>query len=89
MISSNVRPRQPVREVWTRERLVRERAIALGQAIDNSTWKNYGSALNSYLNFIKMHDWKSIPYEGIDHTTHREGQQKLTAYMILDIREVE
>ena len=33
--------------------------------------------------------WKSIPYEGIDHTTHREGQQKLTAYMILDIREVE
>ena len=33
--------------------------------------------------------WKSIPYEGIDHTTHREGQQKLTVYMILDIREVE
>jgi len=31
--------------------------------------------------------WKSIPYEGIDHTTHREGQQKLTAYMILDIKE--
>ena len=61
MISSNVRPRQPVREVWTRERLVRERAIALGQAIDNSTWKNYGSALNSYLNFIKMHDYPLDP----------------------------
>ena len=61
MISSPVRSRQPLREPWTRERLFRERAIALGQAIDNSTWKNYGSALNSYLNFIKMHDFPLDP----------------------------
>ena len=61
MISSNVRSRQPPREVWTRERLIRERAIALGQAVDNSTWKNYGSALNSYLNFIKMHEYPLEP----------------------------
>jgi len=27
----------------------------------NSTWKNYGSALNSYLNFIKMHDFPLEP----------------------------
>jgi len=33
----------------------------LGQAIDNSTWKNYGSALNSYLNFIKIHDFPLEP----------------------------
>lgn len=61
MISSTVRSRQPNREPWTRERLIRERAIALGQAIDNSTWKNYGSALNSYLNFIKMHNFPLDP----------------------------
>ena len=61
MISSNVRSRQPPQEVWTRERLIRERAIALGQAVDNSTWKNYGSALNSYLNFIKMHEYPLEP----------------------------
>ena len=61
MISSIVRSRQPIREAWTHERLVRERAITLGQAIDNSTWKNYGSALNSYLNFIKMHDYPLDP----------------------------
>lgn len=61
MITSNVRSRQPLREVWTRERLVHERAIALGQAVDNSTWKNYGSALNSYLNFVKMHDYPLDP----------------------------
>ena len=61
MISSNVRSRQPHREVWTRERLIHERAIALGQAVPNSTWKNYGSALNSYLNFVKMHDYPLDP----------------------------
>ena len=33
----------------------------LGQAIDNSTWKNYSSALNSYLNFIKLHEFLVEP----------------------------
>jgi len=61
MIKSSVCARQPLREPWTCERLFRERAIALGQAIDNSTWKNYGSTLNSYLNFIKMHDFPLEP----------------------------
>ena len=61
MISSNVRSKQPPRDVWTRERLIQERAIALGEAVDNSTWKSYRSALNSYLNFIKMHDYPLEP----------------------------
>ena len=61
MIHSTVRARQPHRPAWTRERLLREHAIALGQAIDNSTWKNYRSALNSYLNFIKLHDFPLEP----------------------------
>ncbi|KAF8229288.1 hypothetical protein L208DRAFT_1482325 [Tricholoma matsutake] len=55
MIVSHVCSRQLLWEPWTHEHLVRERAIALGQAIDVSTWKNYGSALNSYLSFMRMH----------------------------------
>ena len=65
MISSSVRSRQPVRQAWTYERLIRERAIALGQAIDNTTSKTYGSALNSYLNFVKLHN---LPLEPTPHT---------------------
>ena len=61
MIISHVRARQPMRKPWSRERLLRERAIALGQAIDVSTWKNYGSALNSYLSFVRMHDMSVEP----------------------------
>jgi hypothetical protein len=47
------------------ERLQHERALALGEAIDLSTKKNYGSALNSYLNFILLHE---LPVEPTDHT---------------------
>lgn len=56
MIPSGIRSRQPPRVAWSHERLLRERALALGQAIDLSTWKTYGSALNSYLSFVRMHD---------------------------------
>src|SRR5882762_3351315 len=56
MISSGVKSKQRPRLAWTRERLLRERSLALGQAIDISTWKNYGSALNSYLSFVRLHD---------------------------------
>lgn len=61
MITSPIRARQPLRQAWTCERLLRECTIALGQAIDNSTWKNYRSALNSYLNFIKLHNFPLEP----------------------------
>jgi hypothetical protein len=61
MIRGSRRPRQPVREVWTRERLVHERAIALGNILDKSTLSNYSSALNSYLNFVKQHDFPVEP----------------------------
>jgi len=61
MIPSSVHSRQPLRQPWTHECLFQEWAIALGQAIDNSTWKNYGSALNSYLNFVKMHNFPLEP----------------------------
>jgi hypothetical protein len=61
MICGSRRPRQPVRDVWTKERLVHERAIALGNILDKSTISNYNSALNSYLNFVKMHDFPVEP----------------------------
>lgn len=43
------------------EHLAREGAIALGQAIDISTWKNYSSALNSYLTFVRIHNMTVEP----------------------------
>jgi hypothetical protein len=61
MINSGVKSRQKRRKAWTRERLLHERAIALGHAIDNSTWKNYGSALNSYLSFVRIHGFPVEP----------------------------
>jgi hypothetical protein len=56
MIHSHTKSRQPVRSAWSRDRLIRERAIALGQAIDTSTLNTYSSALNSYLTFVRLHD---------------------------------
>ena len=56
MTSMTRKTRQPARTAWSRERLIHERAIALGNVIDRSTLSNYTSALNSYLNFVKLHD---------------------------------
>ena len=56
MIPNQIKSRQPARAAWSRERLLRERAIALGQSIDISTLKTYGSSLNSYLSFVRLHN---------------------------------
>ena len=61
MIRSARRSRQRAREAWSREKLVRERSIALGQAIDQSTLKSYSSALNSYLSFMWLHNFPVEP----------------------------
>jgi hypothetical protein len=53
--------RQPVRQPWTLERLIHERAIALGLSIDSSTASTYTSALNSYLTFCKLHEFPIEP----------------------------
>jgi len=50
---------------WSLEHLHHERALALGEAIDASTRKNYGSALNSYLNFVLLHH---LPVKPTDDT---------------------
>ena len=56
-----IQPRQPKCERWLLDRLIHEHALALGEAIDISTKKSYGSALNSYLNFILMHHLSAEP----------------------------
>jgi len=61
MIQSSTKSRQPKRQPWTCERLLHKRAIALGYAIDSSTWKTYGSALNSYFEFTKSHHFPLEP----------------------------
>jgi hypothetical protein len=61
MIQPTIKSRQCHRVAWTRERLLHERSLALGQSIDLGTWKNYGSALNSYLSFVQMHNFPVEP----------------------------
>ncbi|EIN03871.1 hypothetical protein PUNSTDRAFT_77502 [Punctularia strigosozonata HHB-11173 SS5] len=53
--------RQPTRAPWTRERLVHERSIALGFALESSTRASYSSALHSYLYFCRIHNFAIQP----------------------------
>jgi hypothetical protein len=53
--------RQPQRQPWSRDKLVRERALALCNALDLSTQRNYGSACNSYLAFVRIHNFDVEP----------------------------
>lgn len=55
--------RQPHREPWPLDRLVRERAITLGHTIDLSTLRTYSSALTSYLTFVRNHNFPVQPTE--------------------------
>ena len=47
------------------ERLIHEQALALGETLDLATKNSYGSALNSYLNFVLM---RNLPVEPTDDT---------------------
>jgi hypothetical protein len=53
--------RQPLREPWTRDRLLWERAIAIASAVDMSSTSSYSSALNSYINFCTLHNFPIEP----------------------------
>ena len=55
MIHMTASSRQPARLPWTMERLIHERSILLGMAIDTTTALTYSSAANSYLAFCKLH----------------------------------
>lgn len=53
--------RQPHRQSWMLETLVRERAYALSNSLDLLTRRSYSSALNSWIAFINMHDFPIEP----------------------------
>jgi hypothetical protein len=53
--------RQPVRLAWSRERLLHERAIAIGSSLETSSITTYTSALQSYLSFCRLHDFLTDP----------------------------
>jgi len=55
--SSRKSPRTP----WTRERLVRERAVALSLTIEPSSKAAYSSALQSYISFCTSHHFPIEP----------------------------
>ncbi|TFY50841.1 hypothetical protein EVG20_g11297 [Dentipellis fragilis] len=57
--------RQPIRERWSKERLLRERAVALGFALKDTSLLTYSSALQSYLAFCDTH---SLPIEPTEDT---------------------
>ena len=61
MIPSPSRSRQPHRLPWSLERLIRERATALENALDRSTTLFYGSHLNSYIAFCDLHGFALTP----------------------------
>jgi hypothetical protein len=63
MIVSAKKSRQPTRVAWTHERLVLQRSIALGSALDSSTYDTYNSALNSYITFCRLHEMDTTPTE--------------------------
>jgi len=53
--------RQPVREAWSRERLLHERNIALGSVLEPSSLSSYTSAVQSYISFCRSHDFPIDP----------------------------
>ena len=56
MITITPTSKQPVQQPWTMDRLIYERSILLGMAIDHSTANAYTSATNLYLTFCKLHN---------------------------------
>src|SRR6267154_5170069 len=55
--------RQPIRDAWTLERLIYERSLVLGFALETTTASAYDSHLNSYINFCHLHGRPIEPTE--------------------------
>ena len=53
--------RRSKRTTWPRERLLRERAIAIACAIEPSSASAYSSATNSYFDFCSLHGFPVEP----------------------------
>ena len=61
MISITCGSCQPQREPWPLDWLMHEQSIALALSINNSSHLTYTSALNSYLTFCKIHNFRIEP----------------------------
>jgi hypothetical protein len=56
MLDLSPTSRQPHRDPWSLERLLHERAIAMGMALEPGSRSSYSSALNSYITFCRSHN---------------------------------
>ena len=61
MIKPSQMSRQPPHELWPLPRLLHERAIAMGMALERSSSTAYNSHLNSYLTFCHIHQRPITP----------------------------
>lgn len=55
--------RQPVREAWSRSRLIQERLSTLSMALEPGTKAAYMSHMRSYLHFCDLHSFSPSPSE--------------------------
>jgi hypothetical protein len=60
MNRKSFRSRHP-REVWTHERLLHERAVAIACAVEPGSAASYSSAVKSYFNFCSSHSFSIEP----------------------------
>ncbi len=86
--------RQPIREAWPMDRLVRERAIALGNTLDASTLRTYTSALTSYLTFVRAHNLPVSPSEDtlsfyVVYMSHHISPRSVTTYLSGIVQQLE
>ena len=76
------------------DRLLRERAIALGNTIESSTLRTYNSALTSYLTFIRAHNLSTTPTEDtlsfyIVYMSHHISPRSVTTYLSGIVQQLE
>jgi len=86
--------RQPSRSPWPMDRLLRERAIALGNTIEPSTLRTYNSALTSYLTFVRAHNLSTTPTEDtlsfyIVYMSHHISPRSVTTYLSGIVQQLE
>ena len=86
--------RQPSRLPWPMDRLLRERAIALGNTIEPATLRTYNSALTSYLTFIRAHNLPTSPTEDtlsfyVVYMSHHISPRSVTTYLSGIVQQLE
>ncbi len=86
--------RQPSREPWPMDRLLRECAIALGNTIEPAMLWTYNSALTPYLTFIRTHNLPTSPSEDtlsfyVVYMSHHISSRSVTTYLSGIVQQLE